>query len=214
MATPRLGQVPQALHRRGRKALSAVAPYRALAGGRRVFDAQYTSGVWDYLRSLDEAPRYGVLAAYCRALAPGGSVLEVGCGEGILLDHLGDGRSRFSGVDVSPVAIDRARERHVGRGRFSCADAASFVPDDEYGVVVFNEVLYYLDDPLGVVRRYEEHLTGDGVVVVSMFRLINDAAARHIWRGLHQRYAVSARTTLRTRPGYRWDVEVLARPAG
>src|SRR5262245_51695956 len=52
------------------------------------WDEEYASGRWDVMRRSDELARYSVLAGYLRRLHPRGRVLDVGCGEGILLEHL------------------------------------------------------------------------------------------------------------------------------
>jgi SAM-dependent methyltransferase len=190
-----------------KRLISSWLSYKPLEHGQRVFDDQYSTGEWDYLRSSGEAPRFGVVAAYCRKFAPGGSVLEVGCGEGILLEHLGrDFRADFTGIDISPVAVDRARALQDDGADFYCADAESFEPARKFDLVVFNEMLYYLDDPLGVVPRYEDALSDDGYFIVSMF---STSATRHVWKGLQRRYDVVAHATIGTQGGHSWKVKVL-----
>jgi 2-polyprenyl-3-methyl-5-hydroxy-6-metoxy-1,4-benzoquinol methylase len=55
------------------------------------------------------------------------SLLDVGCGVGILHDHLGGTCARICGVDVSEVSIEAAKERH---------------PDFEYRVMEGNQIPY------------------------------------------------------------------------
>ena len=55
------------------------------------------------------------------------SLLDVGCGVGILHDHLGGTCARICGVDVSEVSIKAAKERH---------------PDFEYRVMEGNQIPY------------------------------------------------------------------------
>src|SRR6266566_1558759 len=50
-----------------------------------IWNAQYESGRWTYLGRLSELSRYSVLVGYMVHFKPGGAVLDVGCGEGILL---------------------------------------------------------------------------------------------------------------------------------
>jgi 2-polyprenyl-3-methyl-5-hydroxy-6-metoxy-1,4-benzoquinol methylase len=168
MIRQRVKRVSTEVGNRGRKLLSTLKPYQPMGQGKALLDAQYTAAEWDYLRSIGEAPRFGVVSAYCRLLASGGSVLEIGCGEGILLEHLDRSRfAHFTGVDISSVAIERARGLADERTTFACADAEAYVPDRAYDVIVFNEVLEYLDDPLAVVRRYEAFVQPEGHFVAS-----------------------------------------------
>src|SRR5437588_117500 len=55
------------------------------------------------------------------------SLLDVGCGVGILHDHLGDTCPHICGVDVSEVSIEAAKERH---------------PEIEYRVMEGNHISY------------------------------------------------------------------------
>src|SRR3712207_5912598 len=115
---------------RSRKLLSRVTPYRPMGQGQHLLDTQYASAEWDYLRNIEEAPRFGIVSAYCRLLASGGSLLEVGCGEGFLLEQLDRSRYRhFTGIDISAVAIERARALEDDRTDFVRAEAESYVPD-------------------------------------------------------------------------------------
>src|SRR5687767_13442204 len=52
--------------------------------GKAAWEEQYRAGRWSFMRGLDESARYAVIAAFVRRLAPGGAVLDVGCGEGLL----------------------------------------------------------------------------------------------------------------------------------
>ncbi|MBM7804170.1 2-polyprenyl-3-methyl-5-hydroxy-6-metoxy-1,4-benzoquinol methylase [Geodermatophilus bullaregiensis] len=198
---------------RGRRLLSILKPYEPMGQGKELLDSQYASAEWDYLRSIGEAPRFGVVSAYCRLLASGGSILEIGCGEGILLEHLDRGRfRRFAGVDISSVAVDRARVLEDDRTTFTCADAEAHVPDRAFDLVVFNEVLEYFDDPLALVRRYEPFVEPGGHFIVSMFAGIHTARTRSIWRWLESRYAVVAHTRVATHRDHLWNVKVLRVP--
>jgi 2-polyprenyl-3-methyl-5-hydroxy-6-metoxy-1,4-benzoquinol methylase len=201
------------LRHRANRRLTSLTAYKPLENGRHVFDTQYAGGQWDYLRSPDEAPRYGVVAGYTALLPGRPALLEVGCGEGPLLDHLDRHRtSHFTGIDISSVAIDRARSREDENVRFHCAEAESFAITGTFDAIVFNEMLYYLPEPLRVVRRFEHALSPGGWFIVSMFAGLHTGAARHIWKGLGRRYEVVAHARIRTRRSCVWDVKVLTVP--
>jgi cyclopropane fatty-acyl-phospholipid synthase-like methyltransferase len=73
----------------------------------------------------------------------GKSVLELGCGEGHLTQAVfGDARS-VSGIDLSDIAIERARARAIPNAQFQAADFlnVSFMGFD---VIAAIECLYYL----------------------------------------------------------------------
>lgn len=80
-------------------------------------DYAYRHGAYDYLESIDLAPRMAIMAAYVRQFGAK-SVLDVGCGFADLLGYL-DADIGYIGIDISPTAIDCARERFAGRANAS-----------------------------------------------------------------------------------------------
>lgn len=197
-----------------RRWMSRVLPYCEMPGGRERLDQQYARGSWDYLWGRDELARFSVLVGYCHFLKPGGRLLEIGCGEGILRTRLDPARTaRYVGVDISAEAIRRAAARHDGSGgprtSFVCADAASWEPGEAFDLVLFNECLEYFEDPLALVRRYEPFLAPDGAFVVSMFAGLDTVRTRRIWRRLEGAYEVVDATRVTNRADYTWVLEVL-----
>ena len=135
----------------------------------QAWEAQYASGRWDYLSRLSELSRYSVLVGYICHLRPGGVVLDAGCGQGVLLSRLPDfAYSKYVGIDVSETAIAAARKLTHGPRDFVVSDCEGYTPGEQFDVIVFNEVLYCLRDPLAVVERYTRSLRADGVMLVSM----------------------------------------------
>jgi SAM-dependent methyltransferase len=134
------------------------------------WDEQYGSGHWSFLRNPSELARYAALAAFCRKLTPGRTILDVGCGEGILRDRLrAGGDSRYVGVDLSAVAIEAARRDARPGETFVVADAESYTPAERFDAVVLNECLYYFREPLAQAERYLGMTSPEGSLIVSMF---------------------------------------------
>ncbi|HEX6199844.1 MAG TPA: class I SAM-dependent methyltransferase [Thermoanaerobaculia bacterium] len=157
------------------RALEARSGRGDLPLPRGAWEEQYRAGTWDYLEEPGELARYGVVAAAVRRLRPGGTVLDVGCGEGLLAEHLGpDGCRRYLGIDLSAAAVSAAMRR-TGPGarptaRFAVADADDWPLRGTFDAVVLNECLYYLREPLEAARRALAALRPGGILVVSMFR--------------------------------------------
>lgn len=138
---------------------------------RAVWDEQYRSGHWELMRGADELARYATIAAWLHRLHPGGSVLDVGSGEGILLEHLRPlGGGRYLGVDISGVAVERGRARRHRDAEFVAADAERWLPETSFDALVFNECVYYFEQPVLTVQRYLDRLSPGGTVVLSIFR--------------------------------------------
>lgn len=138
---------------------------------REIWEQQYQAGRWEFMRALDELARYSVIAGYVHQLHPGGSVLDVGSGEGILLDHLKPfGVSRYLGVDLSEEAVRQGAARADARSSFLAADAEQYRPAERWDAIVFNECVYYFEDPVGTVLGYRDGLAEGGTFIVSTFR--------------------------------------------
>lgn len=192
----------------GKRLATSFLPYTPIPGGREHLEDLYSRHVLRGMWSLNELPRTGVTLAYCQVLKKGGSILDVGCGEGMLQDRLcPQSYSRYVGVDISAEAIRRATVRESDTVTFISEDATVYTPDQRFDVIVFNECIYYFDDPVAVARRYEAFLEEDGIFIISMF--VGDTArTRKVWKMLDRVYEPRATTRLSTRPGYTWVIKV------
>ncbi len=158
-----------------------------------VWETEYSGEKWNFLENISELGRYSVIAGYIAYLKPQAAVLDVGCGEGILFDrYQGQGYSKYLGVDISQVAIDRLADRQNEKTRFVSADAENFEPtewfDSLFDIIVFNESLYYFHDPLMGVKKYCNALNPDGLIIVSTFN--TSCRGKSILRKLKEYYSV------------------------
>jgi SAM-dependent methyltransferase len=100
---------------------------------------------FSYASTPYEAAR---LAAMDAALGTGrlGPVLEAGCAEGHFTEKLTGRSSRVLAMDISAVALARARKR-APSAIFIEADLMDWEPGAEapFGAIVLGDVLYYLD---------------------------------------------------------------------
>ena len=153
--------------------------YRPQQVSAETWDRQYRAGSWDYLDRIDNLGGQLTVFGYCQYLAPG-SILDVGCGAGLLAKKLKVlPYRRFLGIDLSAEAITEAREAHGdARTTFIVADAEKFAPESSFDVIVFNQCLYYLSDPLDVIRRYGRFLDGSGRMIVSLY---DCSRSRAVW---------------------------------
>lgn len=103
---------------------------------------------WDHREPGAMQPRFAIIAA---GIQPGETVLDVGCGDGVLLAHLKAARQiACLGVDPSQAAVDRARSRGV-EARVGSID--DFDAGASFDHVVMSEVLEHVADPERFVRR-------------------------------------------------------------
>ena len=154
----------------------------------QTWEAQYAAGRWDFLGQLSELARFSVLAGYIAHLKPGAAVLDVGCGQGVLPRRLpGAAYSRYVGIDLSGSAIAVAQQQPPLRSTFLAADCEEYACTERFDVIVFNEVLCCLRDPLSTVARYAQSLTSGGLLLVSMCTAARGSATI-LWR-LKRAYA-------------------------
>lgn len=164
-------------------------------------------GAWHRLRDDEEQARYEAVRRLVSRHAADGFVLDVGCSQGILREGLV--YRRYEGVDAFAGAIARASVRADHRTRFVHADGARYRPDEAPDVIVLNEVVYYLPDPLASVDHYVGLLSPGGVLIVSVYArawVLRRLLARIINRPDRLDLVETVRVSSGTRA---WDVAVL-----
>jgi 2-polyprenyl-3-methyl-5-hydroxy-6-metoxy-1,4-benzoquinol methylase len=140
------------------------------------WDAVYREGRLDHLRRIKEVARFGAVAGWLHHLLPRFRVLDLGCGEGLFLPFLDPARlASYVGLDIAPTAVARARdlvENGYVQGRVVCESIERFLPEasERFDAIVFNEVLFFVEDPVAQLARYRAWLAPGGVVVVSQYR--------------------------------------------
>ena len=134
--------------------------------------------------------------------------MDIGCGEGLLQEKLRICKySRYTGIDISSEAIARAADRKDERTEFLSADACEYEPAERYDIVIFNECLYYFDEPARVMRRFEQCLYEEGIFIVSMF-VANKTMP--IWRTLDSLYTTQDAVHVTNAAGTSWVIKVFA----
>jgi SAM-dependent methyltransferase len=125
-------------------------------------------------RLIEQAAFFGDLTAdvFRRAgLAPGMSVLDVGCGVGdvaFLAASLVNPDGKVKGLDRAAEAIAVARERAAQADAenvtFEIADASTFQSAEVFDAVVGRLVLAYQPDPAAVLRHLASLVRDGGVI--------------------------------------------------
>jgi 2-polyprenyl-3-methyl-5-hydroxy-6-metoxy-1,4-benzoquinol methylase len=125
----------------------------------KVFDKYEKRGAyhWDWYR--DNTFKYRDHVTRVLSFIPnGGSVLDVGCGDGCLAYHLRNNKHFVVGIDSSKVAIELAREKCNVNNK-SCGMAfvnmsvTSLNGSVKYDYVVMHDVLEHVEDLPSLVLR-------------------------------------------------------------
>ncbi|WP_321505056.1 class I SAM-dependent methyltransferase [Breoghania sp.] len=134
------------------------------------WDEEYRAGRWNFLSDVKESARYGVHAAWLASVGKTRAILDVGCGEGLLWHNLPRRPEHYVGVDLSAAAFDKA-DIDFDSCRLEAADLHHFQPaqDEIFSAVVFNEVLYFCEEPEIQLPRYAAMLEEGGVMSISLY---------------------------------------------
>lgn len=172
-----------------------------------VWESKYLKGKYDSLKKLGGLAHYSVIAGYFHYLKNGGSILDVGCGDGLLQSRLNlNGYSYYLGIDISDTAITRASSKSNNKTFFFREDAMKFVPKERFDAIIFNENLMCYYDPLAILKKYQNYLKKDGLFIVSM--IVNNRNF-FIWKRLKNKFTTLDETKIKNKNGLRWICKVL-----
>jgi 2-polyprenyl-3-methyl-5-hydroxy-6-metoxy-1,4-benzoquinol methylase len=137
------------------------------------WDKEFTKGEWDYMDAVPmERMRLAAIGSGLTrlyGLPMNGTILDVGCGEGIITEYLTtEQQKNYIGVDISKVAIDHAIKKRGSPMTWVVSMAHEYTPPRPVDVIIFSEVLYYVDHKK-VLQQYEKYLTPNGKIIISMY---------------------------------------------
>ena len=139
----------------------------------RLWDTEFARGRWD---GLDATTGDCVYSRIERS-ASGGSILDLGCGSGSTANELNEkSYNEYTGVDISEVALAKARRRTEANGRtekcrFLRGDVVSYEPKKQFDVILFRDSIYYIKRSLimSTLMRYSQWLREGGVFIVRIW---------------------------------------------
>ena len=99
-----------------------------------------------------------------------GTVLDVGCGNGIISLQLGKQGYQVHGIDMSDKSIENAKRKNpFSNVTFSVVDAESLrAAGQRYKAIVCSEVLEHLHQPAGLIKQLHEILDDNGILLVTV----------------------------------------------
>jgi len=100
----------------------------------------------------------------------GGDVLDVGCGEGLLLARLAPVSRTVTGIDPDPAAVARARKRGIPDGELHVTGLEGFDPGRRFDLVTVVATLHHLPLEPALTRLRELVNPGGELVVVGLSR--------------------------------------------
>ncbi len=141
------------------------------------WDYKYRKGKWDYMGN--EKQRYATIVTFIKESGiDKPKILDLGCGYGALNQYLNENDYGYlEGIDLSCNAIQRAKDKNYPNAEFQVADIHQFIPNEKFDIIVFNEVLYYLDNQLEIVSKFSNYFNDEGYFIFSFYGIREDLIA-------------------------------------
>ena len=140
---------------------------------RWMWNKEFASGRWDCLDSMS----HDCVIPYLNAHARGGSILDIGCGPGAIGEAIDpNAYRRYLGVDISDVAIVKARDKNSRSNNvYVQGDIRTFNPSGTFDLILFGDSLYYFSFSVAkkILDRYSSYLNEYGVFVMRCW-VVND----------------------------------------
>jgi len=147
-----------------------------------LWDREFSGTKWDFIDHTEGDCVYENLEKYAR----NGNILDLGCGPGNTANELAaSAYQRYVGVDISQVALEKARRRTIVNGRagkntFVQGDFVNYEPIEKFDVILFRESMYHV--PMGKIKhtldRLSRYLKEGGVFIVRMYTADGDSGGK------------------------------------
>jgi predicted TPR repeat methyltransferase len=162
---------------------------------------KYKKGSWDFMSK--ESLRYEAIVNQIKKTQINNpTILDLGCGYGALNDYLKiTDYASFVGVDFSSNAIQRAIAKNYPNSEFLVADIHQFSPKNTFDIIIFNEVLYYLEDQMGIITKCYNYFTSQGYFIFSFYGGREDLVIE-----IEKKYQLIQKDTVQQADGVLWNV--------
>jgi SAM-dependent methyltransferase len=108
-----------------------------------------------------------ILSVLRRHLPEHSSLLDIGCGTGYFLEAARR-HYRVSGLDSSPIALEYCRQRGIEPAWAGGPDDLGAIEQQTFDAITLLDVIEHLDDDAGALRAIARHLSGRGLLLVTV----------------------------------------------
>jgi 2-polyprenyl-3-methyl-5-hydroxy-6-metoxy-1,4-benzoquinol methylase len=143
-----------------------------------------------------------------QAQVPGCRLLEIGCGEGILLDRLQSNGVKITGLEMNESAAHLAKKKGLPVHGLSLDQFYTEYPHSRYDAIAFFQVLEHQSDPLSFLQTVSRVLRPHGTIYLSVpnpdrYQLLVERESWDYPPHHLMRFSKQGLTTLLNRAGFR-----------
>ena len=177
---------------------------------KEMWDEQFGNSKWAYLADETQREHYDKIIDLYLQHAAGRTILDIGCGEGLLYRYFSDrielGPDQYTGIDISEVAVAHAKNAYPN-GHFEVMNYETDEVPHRHDVIIFNETLYYFNHAGRTLEKcVNRNLGPGGFIIISMCD-----HERHdlIWKMINRTYKVQAEAKSSNTEGISWTIKVI-----
>ena len=129
-----------------------------------------TSSYYEYDRLADRKRLDFITSFLQNALPAGATVLDVGCGNGVISRHLGKFGFNVTGIDVSEKTIEKANALNTLTNVSFITKSAEelMATGEQYDAIICSEVLEHLNHPESLLQVLNKILSSDGKLIITV----------------------------------------------
>lgn len=149
--------------------LSSYYAQKYYQDGTGSYEVTYKQSELDFINA--KLSRIHYLVNKHHAIQPGLSLLDVGCGEGFALAYFDANDFKVSGLDFSSAGIRQQNpdfEKCINTGDLFSLLQEKHLAGPRYDVILLQNVLEHVIDPLNLLHSIKELLTPEGLVIVTV----------------------------------------------
>jgi len=124
----------------------ANKPSHITTGIRKVLELSFVYNFWQLITGAENA-KNTVIREFVAAF-PKAKVLDIGCGTGVMLDHMDEKLTvDYVGYDINKEYIDFAKNKYGNKGRFYCSSINETVlHEKDFDIASAIAILHHLDN--------------------------------------------------------------------
>lgn len=96
------------------------------------------------------------------------SVLDIGCGSGLITGQLQKKGYTVKGLDFSPTAVEKARKQGITADVCDLDEGLTTETDATHDVVWAGDIIEHVFDPMGLLKEIHRVLKPNGIIILSI----------------------------------------------